>query len=507
MESFGLLGLLPFVLAIFVLLWKRDIVFPIIGSLIIGSILLSRFNPLLGFFHTAGSIVGAALTESGNILAIIIIGEVILFFSLLNRSGYIHTFTKKLANNNFTKAILEAVVLASGVIVCIDRYLAVMLVGAFSHPFAEQKKLSPLKHAYILNTATSAVATLIPFTTLTPLIITVIGAAFEGLGIEYSPGMAFYKSIPYQFSTIFALFTIITSIVLKKDIFLMKEGRYKDSAPFIHFGIETKKVKKPSDRLAIYGVSAALLIVFTGILSSILFENRVPSANAIENIRNLQLILVNALFSGLVFVIIFLLLTKSSTYDRIKPNAAILPAIPLITFLYILLAMSVHAMAKKIGFQSSITALFLKGSLPAALVPLIVFLLASGFSFLSGSSVLTILAVMPPALKMLVLNLPDPHIVGNLTFATIASVLSGAFFGDNNSPLSLNFILSSAITKSSVNGHFNTQIIYSLIAAGVSILFGYILLIAGARPYLSLSAGFLVIAGIFILTDRRDRLL
>ncbi len=504
MVSFGLLGLLPFVLAIFFLLWRRDVIFPIIGSLIIGSIILSRFNPLLGFFHTAGSIAGTALTESSNILVLIIIGEAVLFFSLLNQSGFIHAFTKKLANNNFTKVILETVVLVSGVIVCIDRYLAVLLIGVFSRPFAERKKLSSLKHAYILNTSTSAVSTLIPFTTLTPLIITIIGTAFEGLGIEYSPVTAFYKSIPYQFSAIFALFIVITSIALKKDIFLMKEGRHKDSEPFIHFGIETEKGKKTSEKLALYSVPAALLIVFGGIILSLLFENRLPAANTVENIRNFQIVFMNALFSGMIFVIIFLLLTKSITYNQLKPGRNIVPATPLITILYILLAMSVHTMAKKIGFQSSITTLLLKGALPAVLVPLIIFLLSSVFSFLSGSSVLTILVMIPLALKLLGLNLPDPHIVGNLTFATIASVLSGASFGDTNSPLSLNFILSTAIVKSSVNGHFNTQIIYSFIAAGVAIVFGYALLIAGARPYLSLSAGFLAIAGIFILIDRRN---
>jgi len=500
--SFGLLGLIPFILAIFFLLWQRDVIFPIIGSLILGSIILSRFNPLLGFFHTAGSIAGTAFTDSTNILVLLIIGEALLFFSLLNRSGFIHAFTKKLANNNLTKGILEAVELVSGLAVCIDRYLAVLLIGLFSRPFAERKKLSSLKHAYILNTSTSAVSTLIPFTTLTPLIITVIGTAFEGLGIEYSPVMAFYKSIPYQFSSIFAVFTVITSIALKKDIFLMKEGRYKDSAPFIHFGIETEKRAKPSDRLALYGVPAALLIVLGSILLSLLFENRLPAANAVENVRNFQLVFMNALFSGMIFVIVFLLLTKSITYNQLKPNKVILT--PLVTALYLMLAMSAHAMAKKIGFQSSITALILRGLLPAVLVPLIVFLLSSVFSFLSGSSTLTILTMIPLALKLLGLNFPDPHIVGNLTFATIGSVLSGASFGDINSPLSLNFILSTAIVKSSVNGHFNTQIIYSFIAAAVTIFCGYVLLIAGARPYLSISAGFLVIAGIFILIDRRN---
>ncbi len=504
MESFGLLGLLPFILAIFFLMWQRDVIFPIIGSLIIGSIILSRFNPLLGFFHTAGSIAGTAFTDNTNILVLLIIGEALLFFSLLNRSGFIHAFTKKLSNNKLTKGILEAVVLVSGLVVCIDRYLAVLLIGVFSRPFAERKKLSSLKHAYILNTSTSAVSTLIPFTTLTPLIIIVIGTAFEGLGIEYSPVMAFYKSIPYQFSSIFAVFTVITSIALKKDIFLMKEGRYKDSAPFIHFGIETEKRVKPSDRLALYGVPAALLIVLGGILLSLLFKNRLPTANAIENVRNFQLVFMNALFSGMIFVIVFLLLTKSITYSQLKPNRIILSATPLVTALYLMLAMSVQTMAKKIGFQSSITALILRGSLPAVLVPLIVFLLSSVFSFLNGSSMLTILTMIPLALKLLGLNLPDPHIVGNLTFATIGSVLSGASFGDTNSPLSLNFILSTAIVKSSVNGHFNTQIIYSFIAAVVTVFCGYVLLIAGARPYLSISAGFLVIAGLFILIDRRN---
>lgn len=73
-----------------------------------------------------------------------------------------------------------------------------------------------------------------------------------------------------------------------------------------------------------------------------------------------------------------------------------------------------------------------------------------------------------------------------------------------NSPFSLNFIISTAASEASVSKHFISQIIYSLIAFFVSIVFGYLLLIFNLKSYLSISSGLLIISLMFIFIDRNQ---
>ncbi len=223
MEITGLITLLPFAAGIFFLIWQEDVIFPIIGSLFLGSIIASKFNLYFGFINTAGDIFVNALTNNANIFTIIIISECLLLFSILNRAGFIHTARKKLSTKTLTKNRLEHIVVLSNLALFIDRRLSTILTGIFSKPFAENKNLSPEKHAYLLNTVSSSISTIIPFTTLIPITIAAIGTAFSSLGIGYSPLKAFYRSIPYQYFNIFSLFIAVSTVYLNKDMFIMKK--------------------------------------------------------------------------------------------------------------------------------------------------------------------------------------------------------------------------------------------------------------------------------------------
>jgi len=138
---------------------------------------------------------------------------------------------------------------------------------------------------------------------------------------------------------------------------------------------------------------------------------------------------------------------------------------------------------------------------PGAL-PLIVFLFSSLVSFLSGSTPLTITAVMPIAVRLVSRNMTDPLIVEPLLFAVMGSVLSGASFGDMNSPFSITFLISTASAETSVIGHFKSQAGYSLIAFAATIVAGYLLLMLGIKPYLSIAAGALLIGLAFLGLNR-----
>ena len=94
-------------------------------------------------------------------------------------------------------------------------------------------------------------------------------------------------------------------------------------------------------------------------------------------------------------------------------------------------------------------------------------------------------------------------LIDRQVYATIGAVLSGATFGDMNSPFSVHYIITSAAVSAGIKNRFISQTGYSLIAFAAAIIFGYLLFTINVKPYVSISAGFLGIALLLIfLTDR-----
>jgi Na+/H+ antiporter NhaC len=512
--NFGLVSALPFALALFFLVWKEDLVFPILGGLFVGSIIASKFNPYYGFVNTFGVFVNSALLENTNILAVLIIAEVLVLFSLLSMNGTLSAFTKTLAKRLAEKNRLEIAVTVSSAVLFIDRHLSSLLVGVFTKPFTEKRKLHPLKHSYFLNTVTSSLASLVPFTTLTPIVLLGVGSAFAGLGMGFSPMKAFLRSLPYQYYNIFSLFIVLSAILLEKDIFLMK--RYcgsasdgdrgvfgpADNATQISFGCSSVPRKTQDSQRAFYGFIATIALVFTFTVVGLALGRAGIREGRIPGLSQFQTIFTTSLFAGIVCALVYSFAVKSTSYTELRDKRSAVPKPFLVAIFYVVLVMSVEAMAAKLAISTSLMGFLGDGLLNPRTIPLLVFLFASAISFLSGSMPFTVGTVMPIAVRLVSRNMTDPLIVDSLLFAAIGAVLSGASFGDMNSPFSVNFILASAAAETSVTGHFKSQIGYSAVAFVVTIVAGYLLLMLNLKPYLSLSSGALLIGLVFFVLHR-----
>ena len=187
MNSFGIVTIIPFAAAMFFLIWQEDTILPLLGGLVIGGFMLSRFNPHLGLYSVAGELIFGSLQDSRNISILALTVGALVLFTLLNRYGYMHAFYRKIERWIDSSEKAEITILLSSLLIFIDRYLSSLLAGIFTKPLASRRDLSPLKHAYILNTVSSSVSTLIPVTVLTPIILASIGTAFKAQGIEFSP--------------------------------------------------------------------------------------------------------------------------------------------------------------------------------------------------------------------------------------------------------------------------------------------------------------------------------
>jgi Na+/H+ antiporter NhaC len=142
------------------------------------------------------------------------------------------------------------------------------------------------------------------------------------------------------------------------------------------------------------------------------------------------------------------------------------------------------------------TAGFLKGAvgpnLPAAALPLVVFLVAAAVSFATGTSWGT-MAILTPLAVPLVLETAAGDL--QILAATVSAILGGAVFGDHCSPISDTTILSSMASGCDHVDHVRTQLPYALFAAAVATGVGYLPeAFLGVPAWLALVVGVSVIA-------------
>ncbi|KAJ9051982.1 hypothetical protein DSO57_1038760 [Entomophthora muscae] len=136
----------------------------------------------------------------------------------------------------------------------------------------------------------------------------------------------------------------------------------------------------------------------------------------------------------------------------------------------------------------------LSGTLPGQLVPAIAFGLACIISFTTGTSWGTTSIMFPLVIPLIVKVSPDNH---QLLVYTVSSILAGALFGDQCSPISSSTILCCLASKVPVQAHVNTQLPYGILIVAVSIVFGYLPIGYGLYPdWAGLLIGFGVLLGV-----------
>jgi Na+/H+ antiporter NhaC len=214
----------------------------------------------------------------------------------------------------------------------------------------------------------------------------------------------------------------------------------------ISFGLNLNIKRQSNTNIALYGTIGSLLLVFATIIIGFVLNRHGYYDLSIRNIQNHQIIFISSLFTGIIFSILYAIITKTESYTQFKTKRNNISFSLLITLFYIFLAMAIEYMAQKLDFSEALINVLRHRTVSPALIPMLIFIFSSIISFLSGSFLFTITGVLPFAIRIISLNMTDPLIVDNLLFAAIGSVISGATFGDMNSPFSLNFIISTVIS-------------------------------------------------------------
>lgn len=501
-NKFKFLTLIPPIVSILLAFVTKNVVISLFIGILSGSFLLSLNSTNLVFALPQGFIdfIYRALNSladpwnAGIILQVLAIGGVI---HLVAKMGGAKAIAISLADKAKSSKGTQVITWFLGLLVFFDDYANSLIVGPIMRPVSDKMNISRERLAFIIDATAAPIAGLAIISTWIGLEVGLINDAFSGIGLNNDAFGIFLQTIPYRFYNILILAFVIITIILSKDFGPMRKAEIKaKQSNFNNLytkhndSIQSELEPKEGVQLSVWN---AIIPIGTLIVTSLIFFYY-SGYTSIVNGDNIELqnLMVKsplsflaikeafssadasvALFqSSIISSIVAILMAVSKKIFKVSEAIEIwidgMKSL-LMTAVILILAWSLSSVIKDLGTAKFLVTL-LSGSMPAFLLPSVIFILGSIISFSTGTAYGTMGILMP-------LAIPLAHSINpEISFIVISTsaVLTGAIFGDHCSPISDTTILSSMGAGCNHIDHVKTQMPYALFVASITVLFGYI---------------------------------
>ena len=460
------LSLLPPVVAIVLALNTKEVYTSLLVGIATGALLYANGNLELAlntlFFHEEGGMV-AKLSDSSNVGILVFLVMLGTLVALMNKAGGSAAFGRWASTHIHTRAGAQFATLLLGVMIFVDDYFNCLTVGSVMRPVTDRQKVSRAKLAYLIDATAAPVCIIAPVSSWAAAVTSSVP---EGSGIN---GFTmFLRTIPYNYyailTIVMALFLIFTGTeygsmklhednAKKGDLFTTEERPYGNDA-----------VSDTDASGHVIDLLAPVLVLIAGCIFGLIytggFFEGVDFVTAFADC-NASMGLVLGSSIALMFTFVFYRVRNVMTFQDF---AACIPEgfkAMVSPMLILTLAWTLSGMTNLLGAKYYVASL-LHGSAAALqyLLPFIIFLVAVGLAFATGTSWGTFSILVPIVCHAF------PQ--GEMLVIAIAACLSGAVCGDHCSPISDTTIMASAGAHCSHINHVSTQLPYAMTAAAIS---------------------------------------
>ena len=535
--KFGIWTLVPPIVAISLAFITKNVIVSLVLGIMSGGFILNIMgnNPFMAIFYSFLDLIQRAVNSladpwnAGIILQVLAIGGVI---NLVGKMGGAKAIAEALSKRAKSAKSAQIITWVAGLLVFFDDYANSLIIGPMMRPVTDKMKISRERLAFVIDATAAPVAGLAIISTWIGLEVGLIGDGFNSIGVNTNAFSVFLNTIPYRFYNILILGFIVLTSVLLKEFGPMREAELRARRGNVNLTsskeIDEKISNEHSDleplpgvKLNIWNAIIPIGILIVGSLFAFYYSGYTTilggdDATLIELLKNSPLSFVSireafsnadasvALFQSALFAgIVAIVMGTSKKIFNISQGLEIWVdgmKTLVITCVILICAWSLSSVIKELGTARYLIQL-LSGSIPAFLLPSIIFVLGGIMSFATGTSYGTMGILMP-------LTIPLAHSINpemSYIIVCISAVLTGSIFGDHCSPISDTTILSSMGAGCNHIDHVRTQMPYSLFVASIAILFGYIPAGFGLNIYLILPVAFLVMfIGIQILGKSVD---
>ncbi|EHL70343.1 Na+/H+ antiporter NhaC family protein [Cloacibacillus evryensis] len=460
MSDYGLISIVPPLLAIFLAFKTKDTVVSLFTSIFVGVLIFAEGNLYVTFVEIWRTFIFKQVSAPWNAELLVLITSIGVFIALIEESGSVESLAKNVSHFIGSRVKVQISAWVTGLILFFSDSANCLILGPVFRPLADRFGVSREKLAYIVDSTASPVCMLVPISTWAILIGGIIEASLKDNGIEMDVLTSYAKCLPYQYYTILAVFLVPLVALSRKDfgpmalaerLAIEKKSKYmlkNEENP-----LKAYKKEGPAF-IALVSIFILLFVIFS-MLVSFGFPGEVKSGNV-------RISLVTAYSIGSLGCMAMLVWKKIMTLPE-AVECAIKGAKNMSYIIIIFIA------ALTLGNICSVlgTGKFLaRVSVPyihSVLVPALVFILGMIISFSTGTANGTQAILIPLAIPLAISS-------GAPLFVTIGAAAAGGLFGDHCSPISDTTILSSMGSGCEPLDHVKTQIPYTLTAAIVSAL-------------------------------------
>ena len=460
-------SLIPPIIAIVLALITKEVYSSLFIGIAAGAFMYANFNFSGAIDHLFVDGFIASIADSYNIgilIFLVVLGAIV---ALMNKSGGSAAFGRWASTHIKSKVGAQLATILLGVLIFVDDYFNCLTVGSVMRPACDKAKISRSKLAYIIDSTAAPICIIAPISSW--------AAAVAGFVSEDQIGGLdlFIRAIPYNFYALLTIVMMVVIVLLKFDYGPMKKHeKNAENGDLFSSGqkemIEQLEESASDKKGSVWDLIAPVVVLVAGCVVGLIYSGGFFSGDATftESFSNADASvgLVMGSFAGLIFSIIYFLIRRVLNFKECMeaiPEGfkAMVPAIMILCCAWTLKTMT-DSLGAKI-FIAEFVRTTASGILP--LLPAIVFLIAVGLSFATGTSWGTFGILIP-----IVLAIFGGSISNEICIIAISACMAGAVCGDHCSPISDTTIMSSAGAQCDHINHVSTQLPYALTVAGVS---------------------------------------
>lgn len=459
--EYGILSIIPIIVVLTIAFWKKNVFVALIVGMILSTLIVS--------INTADYLVGFRVIS--EVFSLPSTSQVIFFLFLTgaimhcaNKSGGVEglvtycTEKRRIVTSRFG---VEFFTFILGLLLFIDALSSIIITSSVGKPFFKRYNMPDEKLALISNSTGSAITWLIPFSGAGALMTSFLTPVVRDLGIDVNPFELLMQSLCHQFYSMSLFVILLVCIISRKDIgpmkYLSTEQILTHNDIGFKFGTDIPKGKKATASsmvvpiLLLVGAAFAIIILTGG---GDIRQGNVTIAMFSSGIITL-------LITGIWYMVRRLVTADKYIEWCLEGMHGMFDVILIFVLAYAFGSM-LH-MLDTAGYVAHYAVLF-----PNAMIMLVILAFTSCVAYATGSSSATVALLFPIFVPMAYkLGIPLPWAIG--------AIVSGAVFGDQNSPISDSVILTSKISGVNIISHVRTQIPYTSMALFMAFV-GYAIL-------------------------------
>ena len=503
----GWVSIMPALIAIALVF--RNVIPALVLGIWFGAMSLQSFSAMgavHGFLDGFQVYVTAAVADSDHaaiILFTMMIGGMV---GIITRNGGMASVVRMIVSRAKTAIGGQVAVWLMGLMIFFDDYSNTLVVGNTARSLTDHLKISREKLAYIVDSTAAPVACIALITTWIGYQLGLVGDALESVPAlaHITAYSVFLNSIPYSFYPILAIFFVLIVSAGGKDFGPMykaevraRNGQVKPVTAEALPAMEGDELEA-KDNIPLRALNAfvpIIALIFALAVSLWATGEGETITDVLGSAEPYKSMMYASFFGVLVAAMLTIGQRILSVHETVDAWYGGVRA-TLFGMIILVLAWSLAEVTIHLNTADYLVTV-LADSLPVALVPASVFVLAGFTAFTTGTSWGTMGILMPLVVPLtwavMVVNGMGDASGMHIMYSAVSAVLAGAVWGDHCSPISDTTVLSSVASGCNHVEHVRTQLPYAMLVGVVAVGFGTIPGGYGLPPWISLTVGALIL--------------